>query len=130
MEANLQKSRKFSTANDLHYTVANHEKGYSVESLKTAIVEAQADESSVRAVAKKHGIPSSTLHDHNYVHNTSKQIGAGGPTVLQIRREIAVACVLLAEMGFGITRELVERDLFDYIRDNDIPNHFNGGVPK
>ena len=39
-------------------------KGYSVESLKTAIVEAQADESSVRAVAKKHGIPSSTLHDH------------------------------------------------------------------
>ena len=39
-------------------------KGYIVESLKTAIVEAQADESSVRAVAKKHGIPSSTLHDH------------------------------------------------------------------
>ena len=32
-------------------------------------------------------------------------------------------------MGFGITRELVEAVLFDYIKDNDIPNPFNGGVP-
>ena len=104
-------------------------KGYSVENLKSAIVEAQAGESSVRAVAKKYGIPSSTLHDH--VHDTSKQIGAGGPTVLQKseEKEIAVACVSLAEMGFGITRELVEVVLFDYIKENDIPNPFNGGVP-
>ena len=104
-------------------------KGYSVENLKNAIVEAQAGESSVRAVAKKYGIPSSTLHDH--VHDTSKQIGAGGPTVLQKseEKEIAVACVSLAEMGFGITRELVEVVLFDYIKENDIPNPFNGGVP-
>ena len=84
---------------------------------------------SVHAVAKKYGIPSSTLHDH--VHDTAKQTGAGGPTVLQKseEREIAVACVSLAEMGFGITRELVEAVLFDYIKDNDIPNPFNGGVP-
>ena len=52
-----------------------------MESLKSAIVEAKAGESSVRAVAKKYGIPSSTLHDH--VHDTAKQIGASGPTVLQ-----------------------------------------------
>ena len=78
-------------------------KSYSVESFKSAIAEAQAGESSVRAVAKKYGIPSSTLHDH--VHDTSRKIGAGGPTVLQRseEREIAAACVLLVEMGFGIT---------------------------
>ena len=78
---------------------------------------------------KKYGIPSSTLHNH--VHDTSKQIGAGDPTVLQKSevREIAVACVSLAEMGFGITQELVEVVLFDYIKDNNIPNLSNGGVP-
>lgn len=31
--------------------------------------------------------------------------------------------------GIGITRELVEVVLFDYIKDNDIPNPFKGGVP-
>ena len=66
-------------------------KSYSVRSLKSAIVEAQAGESSVRAVAKKYGIPSSTLHDH--VHDTAKQIGAGGPKVLQKSEERNRCCL-------------------------------------
>ena len=104
-------------------------KSYSAESLKSAIAEVQVGESSVRAIANKYGIPSNTLHDH--VHGTSKQIGASGPTVLQRseEKEIAVACVSLAEMGFGITRKLVQVVLFDYLKDNDIPNPFKGGVP-
>ena len=32
-------------------------------------------------------------------------------------------------MGFGITQELIEAVLLDYIKDNDIPNPFNRGVP-
>ena len=44
-------------------------------------------------------------------------------------KEIAVACVSLAEMGFGITPELVQVVLFDYLEDNDIPNPFKGEVP-
>ena len=46
------------------------------KALKNAIVELQAGESSVHAVAKKYGTPSSMLND--YVHDTSKQIGTSG----------------------------------------------------
>ena len=65
------------------------------------------------------------------MHGTSKQISASGPTVLQRseEKEIVVACVSLAEMGFGMTQELVQVVLFDYLKDNDIPNPFKGGVP-
>ena len=45
------------------------------------------------------------------MQSTIRQVlkGAGGPTVLSIseEREIAVACMTLADMGFVLTREVV-----------------------
>ena len=32
-------------------------------------------------------------------------------------------------MGYGLTKDLVEVVIYDYLRDNDIPNPFTGGVP-
>ena len=54
----------------------------------------------------------------------------GGPTVLTMseEREIAMTCITLAEMGFGITCALVEVVIFDYLKDNGIENPFHGLV--
>ena len=50
----------------------------------------------------------STLHD--YLKGKRKNAGAGAPTVLTTpeEREIAVTCKTLADMGFRLTRELVQ----------------------
>ena len=57
----------------------------------------------------------------------NKLVATGGTTVLQRseEKEIAVTCVSLAEMGFKMTQELVDVLLFDYLKDNDIPNPFS-----
>ena len=57
---------------------------------------------SMRAVALKYGIPPTTLHDH--LKQKVNKVGAGGPTVLTSseEQEIALTCVTLADMGFGI----------------------------
>ena len=83
----------------------------------------------MRAVAQKYGIPKSTLRDH--LQRNSKKVGAGGPTVLtpDIEREIALTCTTLADMGYGLTKDLVEVVIYDYLKENDIPNPFTGGVP-
>ena len=80
------------------------------------------------AAVKKYGVPPSTLHDH--LHGNVKKAGAGGPTVLTMseEREIAMTCITLAEMGFGITHALVVA-IFDYLKDNGIENPFHGEVP-
>ena len=58
-------------------------------------------------------------------------IGAGGPTVLQLKdeQEIVASCQTLAEMGFGMTKQLVENIVKDYIQENDIDTPFKDGVP-
>ena len=75
------------------------------------------------------GIPLSTLHDH--YSQKSKKIGAGGPTVLSSseEHEIVLTCITLADMGFGLTRELISKVIQDYICDKEIQNPFTDGVP-
>ena len=101
---------------------------YAKESLQNA-VRAVQDGSSVNAAAKDFGVPKSTLHDH--VSGKYKRIGSGGRTVLALQdeQEIVLSCQALAEMGFGITRSLVETVIADYIREKSIPNPFVNGIP-
>ena len=70
---------------------------------------------SVRAAVKTVEIPKSTLHDH--VSSKHMQIGAGAPTVFSPteEQEIVFTCQVLAEVGFGMTRELVEAVVSDYV---------------
>ena len=104
-------------------------KQYSPEDLENAISEVQDNGASIRAIAEKYLIPKSTLHDH--LKGKSKTAGAGGPTVLSpdVEREISLACITLADMGYGLTRDLVEVVVFEYLKDQEIPNPFVGGVP-
>ena len=78
----------------------------------------------MRAVAQNYGIPKTTFHDH--LRRNSKKVGAGGPTVLtpDMKREIALTCTTLADMGYGLTKDLVEVVIYDYLKENDIPNPF------
>lgn len=101
---------------------------YCPEDIAKAIAEVHSG-TSVRGAAEKFGIPKSTLHDH--IKGVSKSTGAGGPTVLSrdVEREIVLACTTLAEMGYGVTRDLVEHIVSQYLLDNDIPNPFVGGAP-
>ena len=103
---------------------------YATADLHNAVEEIRAGVGlSVRATARKYGIPSSTLHDH--LSGKYHKQGAGGPTVLAeaVEREIALSCTTLADMGFGLSRDVVEVVVFEYLRDNEIPNPFTGGVP-
>ena len=54
-----------------------------------------------------------------------------GPTVLstQVEREIALACTTLADMGFGLTKDLIDVVIVDYLKDNGIENPFAKNVP-
>ena len=44
-------------------------------------------------------------------------------------REVALACMTLGDMGFGLTRSLVEIVLTEYIKEQQIPNPFHSGIP-
>lgn len=43
--------------------------------------------------------------------------------------EIAVTCTVLADMGFSLTKELVEVVVSDYLKENSISNPFTNGTP-
>ena len=103
---------------------------YSKEDLRNAVEEVKSGTGvSIRGTAQKYGIPRSTLHDH--ISGRHEQVGKGGPTVLTSteEREIALTCMSLGEMGFGLTRDLVEIVLFEYIKEQQIPNPFPSGIP-
>jgi hypothetical protein len=102
---------------------------YSRAAMESALAEIEEKKISIRGAAKKYGISSSTLHDH--VKQKYTTIGAGGPTVLTCaeEREIALSLIALGEMGFGLTKELVNVVVRDYIREKQIPNPFRDGVP-
>ncbi len=87
---------------------------YSEESLQCALQAVEGGES-VRAATITFGILKSTLHDH--VSGMYKQLGAGAPTILvhSQEREIVLTCEVLAEMGFGLSRELVEVVVMGFI---------------
>ena len=103
---------------------------YSKEDLRNAVEEVKSGAGvSIRGTAQKYGIPRSTLHDH--ISGRHEQVGKGGPTVLTSteEREIALTCMSLGEIGFGLTRDLVEIVLFEYIKEQQIPNPFPSGIP-
>ena len=84
---------------------------------------------SVSAAAAEFGVPKSTLYGQT--SGMHGRIGSGAPTVLEHRDEqqIVITCQVLAEMGFGITRPLVERVVAEYVRENGIANPFANGTP-
>ena len=101
---------------------------YTKNNLRSALEELKTGVS-IRATAKKYRIPWSTLH--NRASEKYKQVGKGGPTVLTNTEEkqIVLTCMTLGEIGFGITRDLVEVVLFEYIEKEQIPNPFPTGIP-
>ena len=50
---------------------------------------------------------------------------------MQVKLEIVFTCQVLAEMGFGITRKLLEMVVADYVQENRIANTctFSNGIP-
>ena len=96
------------------------------ENLRAAQQELEKNKGvSVRSVAKKFGVPPTTLQRHV---NTESQIGAGQPTVLTHaeEREIVYSCQALQEMGFGTTRDMVGSIVVDYLSTVGRDNPFNG----
>ena len=105
---------------------------YSAEDLQRAIAECRSkSEPNVHGVALKYGIPPtcSTLDDH--VKGKVKKVGAGGSTVLsrQVEQEIVLSCIALADIGFGITKEIVDIVVHDYLEEKQISNPFTNGIP-
>ena len=80
---------------------------------------------SVRSLARKYGIPPSTLHRHARMES---RIGAGHPTILtpEEEKEVVYSCQVLQEMGFGMTREMVGAIVVDYLTTSGRDNPFNG----
>ena len=89
-------------------------------------VDKKAADVSVRSIAKKYGIPSSTLHDHLLKKDT--RIGADRQTILtpEEEREIVYSCQVLQEIGFGLTRDIVGAIVIDYLSTIGRDNPFNG----
>ena len=97
--------------------------------LKAAVADVQSGKLGIRAAARKHGIPRSSLYDH-LSGKSSKRYG-GPSTVLtaEVEKEIATSCVVLQEFGFPVTKELVGVIVRDLLRDSDQASPFAGGVP-
>ena len=96
------------------------------ESLQAALHEIQQRQGvSVRSVAKKYGVPPSTLYRHVQAESN---VGSGRPTVLTPaeEKEIVYSCQVLQEMGFGMTREMVGAIVVDYLTTVGRDNPFNG----
>ena len=79
---------------------------YTTKDLRNALAEVR-EGSSMRSVAHKYSIFPTTLHDH--LSGKSSKVGSGGPTVLTSSegRDIALTCMALANMGYGLTRDVV-----------------------
>ena len=78
-------------------------------------------------LTRKYGILPSILKT-TYQGSLRRSVG---PTVLTAAEErgIVQTCITLADMGFGVTRELVAKIVRDYVQENGIANPFTDGVP-
>ena len=88
------------------------------EKLQAALQELRKKKGvSVRSLARKYGIPPSTLHRHARMES---RIGVGRPTILtpEEEEEVVYSCQVLQEMGFGMTREMVGAIVVDYVPYN------------
>ena len=92
-------------------------------------IESGKGKETIHKLAKKHGIPSSTLYDH--ARKKVSKSGAGRPTVLTWaeEEELVYCCQVLQEMGFGMTKENVTAIVTDYVSTKGRRNPFHGGVP-
>ena len=81
---------------------------------------------SVRSIARKYGVPSTTLHDH--LKNKAARVGAGRPTILTPaeENEIVISCQVLQELGFGLTKETGGAIVVDYCCSIGRNNPFRG----
>ena len=77
----------------------------------------------------KYGIPRSSLHDH--ISGKSTKRYGGPPTVLTkaMEKEIATTCVVLQELGFPLTKELVGVIIRDLLTDMGQQSPFKDGIP-
>ena len=73
----------------------------------------------------------SSHHTHDHLSGKSLKVGSGGPTVLTSseERDIALTCMALADMGYGLTRDVVAEIVCDYLHENAIANSFTDEVP-
>ena len=100
------------------------------EQLEAALEEIKTGrgKQSNHSIAKKYGIPSSTLYDHT--KKAVSKSGVGRPTVLTRteEEELVYCCQVLQEMGFGLTKENVTAIVADYVNKMGHDNPFHGGV--
>ena len=103
---------------------------YSEEQLLAAIEAVKVQKMTVTLAARKFNIPATTLYDHTKGRLT--KIGAGAPTVLtpMEEKEVVTSLQVLAEIGFGLTKELAGVVIHNYLKDQpDRPNPFRDGTP-
>ena len=80
---------------------------WSDEQLAAAMDAVKVDKISIKCAAKKFGIPASTLSDHVKGKSTKRY---GGPFTVLTRneeQEIVVACQVLQQFGFPMTKQIV-----------------------
>ncbi len=89
----------------------------------------QSGELSIGRAAVKFGIPKSTLGDH--VKGTSSKRYGGPRTILSAaeEKEIVTDCMVLQELGFPLTRDLVSITVRDFLKDQERDNPFKDGIP-
>ena len=101
------------------------------EQLEAALnmIESGKEKETIHKLAKKHGIPLSTLYDH--ARKKVSKNRASRPTVLTWveEEELVYCCQVLQEMGFGMTKENVTAIATDYVSTKGRRNPFHGGVP-
>ena len=96
--------------------------------LEAAVADVKAGKAGVCAAARKYGIPCSSLHDH-LSGKTSKR-HRGHQTVLTptLEKEIITACIVLQEIGFPLTKELVGAIVRDHLEDIGQASPFTNGI--
>jgi len=89
------------------------------ERIKSALAEAVLGQLSVRSIAKKWGIKSSTLH-YNQTHNVSPT--KSNQYLTHTEEEIVIKdCLTASKRGFPFNRKYVENAIMAVIREKECP---------
>ena len=103
---------------------------WSMQQLDAALREVRRlkGKTSANSIAKKYGIPVSTLHDH--VKDKVKKVGTGKPIVLTYaeEEEIVYCCQVLQENGFKLTEEIVYSIVINYLHAQKRKHSFASGL--
>ena len=70
---------------------------------------------SLGQVSRNYGLPVKTLHDH--LRGLQSCVGAGKPLILsrEKEREITASCIVMQELGFGLTEDIVSLVVSQYL---------------